>query len=79
MSRQQRGYILAKEVVRTVIDAGPDGISARGVAEVISACNDVPADILSVRPLLSRMKREGVFLFSGGHYVAPNTLLASTT
>lgn len=68
MSRQQRGYILAKEVVQTVIDAGPDGISAFAVLDIINTCNDVPANPSSVRSMLSRMKREGVFRFEGGRY-----------
>lgn len=52
-----RGQITS-EILRSVIDAGPDGISAAGVMEVLASCG-INASDAGVRGMLSRFTRDG--------------------
>ena len=59
---------LTREVIQTVIDAGPDGISSRGVTDILYAF-DVPGTPEAIRSILSRARYAGALTYDGVYRV----------
>ena len=55
---------LTREVIQTVIDAGPDGISSRGVTDILHAF-DIPGTPAAIRSILSRARYAGALTYDG--------------
>ena len=60
---------LTKEVIQTVIDAGADGISSRGVVDICKAFHfqGTPA---AIRSILSRARYAGALTYDGVYRVS---------
>lgn len=55
---------LTREVIQTVIDAGPDGISSRGVVTVCREF-DIAGTPEAIRSILSRARYAGALTYDG--------------
>ena len=55
---------LTREAIQTVIDAGSDGISSRGVVEILAAF-DIPGTPEAIRSILSRARYAGALTYDG--------------
>lgn len=60
---------LTREVIQTVIDAGPDGISSRGVVTVLGEF-DIPGTPAAIRSILSRARYAGALTYDGLYKIA---------